>query len=156
MKVSQLCFATRLAASPAEAWSWMVSVAGIQSELWPLMRMTMPRGRRDLGIDQVVLGEPLFTSWILLFGVIPIDRSRLTLVGLDVGRGFDERSPMVTTALWRHERWIEPDRGGGGCTLHDRLTFAPRIGAMAPILRWFVGLLFRHRHRVLARRLGTS
>jgi ligand-binding SRPBCC domain-containing protein len=146
-----LSFESRLKASPQEAWSWATSVAGILAELRPLARMTLPRGVASILELDVPLGTPLARSWILLFGFLPLDRSDLTLVELDVGHGFVEESPMLGMRLWRHERRIAAVPGGS--TITDRLTFEPRFGG--PLVRWFVAALFRHRHRVLGRRLGT-
>ena len=149
-----LALATPLAVSRERAWDWITSVDGILAEMRPLMRMTIPRGVERIGLEDVRLGEPLFASWVLLFGVIPVDRSWLTLVELDPGHGFVERSPMLGMKLWQHERWIETVPGTPGCTLNDRLSFEPRFAG--PIVRWVVARFFRHRHAVLARRLGPE
>ena len=145
-----LSFESRLKASPEQAWSWATSVAGILAELRPLARMTVPRGLANIREVDVQLGQPLARSWILLFGVLPIDRIDLTPVELDVGHRFVEESPMLSMRFWRHERTIAPWPGGSSIT--DRLTFEPRLGG--PIVKWFIAALFRHRHRVLCRRLG--
>jgi len=70
-------------------------------------------------------GKPLFRSWILLFGIIPIDRSDLTLLRLEDGRGFVEQSPMLSMSLWRHVRTLEADGETNAVT--DELTFRPRL-----------------------------
>lgn len=151
MARSTLSFESRLRASPERAWSWATSAAGILGELRPLARMTLPRGVGSILDVDVELGRPLARSWVLLFGVLPIDRSDLTLVELEEGRRFLERSPMLSMHLWQHERTIDPLPGG--CRLTDRLTFEPRIGG--PLAKWLVTALFRHRHRVLRRELGA-
>lgn len=146
-----LSFESRLKASPAQAWSWATSVAGILAELRPVARMTVPRGLVSILDRDVQLGQPLARSWFLLFGFLPIDRSDLTLIEFESGHRFLEESPMLSMRLWRHERTIVPVPGG--CSLTDRLTFEPRIGG--PLVKWFIQALFRHRHRVLSRRLGA-
>ncbi|TMB59565.1 MAG: hypothetical protein E6J56_00050 [Deltaproteobacteria bacterium] len=80
---------------------------GISRELWPILRMTAPRGVKSIGDVPIEPGNPLFRSWILLFGLIPIDRSDLTLLSLDVGQRFVEQSPMLSMSLWRHVRTLE-------------------------------------------------
>ncbi|MEZ4223295.1 MAG: hypothetical protein R3B13_20285 [Polyangiaceae bacterium] len=120
---------------------------GLTREMRPLMRMTVPRGLHTLSPETVTLGAPLMRSWVLLFGVLPIDRSDLTLVELEPGRRFLERSPMLSMRLWQHERVIEPR--GDGCTLTDRLTFEPRFAT--PLVMRIVRAFFRHRHQVLRR-----
>lgn len=146
-----LSFESELLAPPERVWSWATSMTGILAELRPIARMTMPRGLASLLDVEVELGKPLARSWFLLFGFLPLDRSDLTLIELDEGRGFVEESPMLSMRLWRHERTIEPLAGGSRIT--DRLTFESRIAA--PLVEWFVAALFRHRHRVLRRELGA-
>ncbi len=146
-----LSFESELEAAPERVWSWATSVAGILAELSPLARMTTPPGLTSILDVDVELGKPLARSWVLLFGFLPLDRTDLTLVALDEGRGFVEQSPMLSMRLWRHERTIDPVAGGSRIT--DQLTFEPRFGA--PLVKWCVGVLFRHRHRVLRRELGT-
>ena len=84
---------------------------------------------------------------MLLFGVIPVDYDDLTLVAIEPGRRFLERSPMLSMREWQHERVLEPD--GTGTRVTDRLTFTPRLGLLKPLAVWIVGLLFRHRHKRL-------
>ena len=146
-----LTFESEVLASPEEAWAWVTSVAGILRELRPLARMTFPGGVDSILDVDAKLGTPLCRSWMLLGGVLPIDRSDLTLIELDEGRGFVERSPMLTMRLWEHARAIDPVAGGS--RISDRLTFEPRVGG--GLVRWFVTTLFRHRHRVLRRELGA-
>ena len=40
--------------------------------------------------------------------MIPIDYDDLTLVALEPGRGFHERSRMLSMRVWEHERTLEP------------------------------------------------
>lgn len=145
-----LSFSSTLAAAPEQVWRWITSVDGISKELWPLLKMTVPRGFVDITSVRVEPGKPLFRSWVLLFGIVPVDRSDLTLESLDTGRGFVEESPMLGMRLWRHERRLEPQPRG--TVLTDRLTFEPRVAA--PLVRWFIGSVFKHRHLVLQRALG--
>jgi ligand-binding SRPBCC domain-containing protein len=145
-----LRFRSELSASPERVWQWMTSAAGISRELWPILKMTMPRGLASIADLPVRPGERLFRSWFLLFGFLPIDRSDLTLTELDPGKGFVEESPMLSMKLWRHRRTLEPTAGGTALT--DHLTFEPRL-ARGPTAA-FVRALFIHRHAVLQRELG--
>jgi ligand-binding SRPBCC domain-containing protein len=139
-----------LAAPPEAVWARVSTFDGINDELRPLMRMTAPARVRALDPAEVVLGERIFRSWILLFGVIPIDYDDLSLIALEPGRGFHERSTMLSMRAWEHERWLEPD-GDGRCRLSDRLSFEPRVGFAGPVLERFIRVTFRHRHRRLRR-----
>ena len=142
--------ASRLESPAPAVWDRIASFEGVNDELRPLMRMTAPPDVRRLEPDQIVLGERICRSWVLLFGFLPFDYDDLVLVELEPGRGFHERSTMLSMRRWEHERWIEPD-GDGACTLHDRLTFTPRLPVpLAPVVR----AIFRHRHRRLRKRFG--
>jgi len=142
-------------AAPAPAvWAAAVSEEGINYELRPIMRMTMPAALRGRTIDDVPLGEPLGRSWILLFGVIPVDYDDLVLAERDPGRRFLERSTMLSMSLWQHERTVVPL--GAGCKVTDRLTFELRrplrwIPGSSRVAEGIVGRFFAHRHRRLAK-----
>jgi ligand-binding SRPBCC domain-containing protein len=141
--------------APAPAvWERVISPAGINDELAPWMRMTIPKGMGDLTPENVTLGERIGRSWILLFRFLPIDYDDITLVELEDGRRFLERSPMMSMRLWEHERTVEPD--GDRCTVTDRIRFQPKLGALArPMHRTFAAF-FRHRHRRLHRHFGGN
>jgi len=139
-------------ASPDVVWARVSTFEGINAELQPLMRMTAPASVRALEPADVVLGERMFRSWVLLFGVLPIDFDDLTLVELEPGRGFLERSRMLSMRVWEHERRLQPV--AGGCRIVDRLTFQPRLPGMGPLLERFIRLTFRHRHRRLRGQFG--
>jgi ligand-binding SRPBCC domain-containing protein len=151
---------TRLAAPAEEVWARAVTPEGINDELRPILRMTMPRAYRGKTIDDVKVGEPLGRSWIYLFRVLPVDYDNLTLAGLEPGRRFRERSTMLSMTLWQHEREVVPV-GEAECEVTDRLTFTLR-----PPMAWIPGMkrlaiatvrhLFAHRHRRLAERYGSS
>ena len=145
MSQVELTFRSDLRAPPERVWAWMTSVEGIARELWPVLKMTVPRSVRSLQDMPIEPGRPLFRSWILLFGVLPIDRSDLTLLQLEDGRGFVEQSPMLSMKLWRHERTL--DATGDRTTLTDKLTFTPRFATA--LTRWFIRMVFTHRHAVL-------
>lgn len=133
-------------------WSRAVSEPGINDELRPVLRMTMPAGLRGRTLDDVPVGTRLGRSWLLLGGLLAVDFDDLCLAEVEPGRRFLERSQTLAFAVWQHERVVEPE--GGGCRLTDRLGFELRAG-----LRWIpgastpaaaiVGALFDHRHRRL-------
>lgn len=112
----------------------------------PVLKMTFPKGKASILDFQVVPGKPLFRSWILLFGVLPIDRSDLTMLEVEQGR-FVEQSPMVSMRQWRHERVIIPTNDNEGALVIDTLEFSPRFAA--PLVGLFVKRFFEHRHSVL-------
>ena len=141
---------------PAKAmWKRATSPEGINDELRPWLRMTLPSNLRGTTIETAPLGEVAGRSWILLFGVLPVEYDDLRLVELEPGRRFLERSSMLTLRLWQHERVVEP-LSEGSCRITDRLGFELRAGlAWVPgagrLVRAIVGALFRHRHKRLSR-----
>ena len=139
-----------LAAAPAQVWAHATSLAGINAELAPLLKMTAPPGLATLEDVHVTLGQALGRSTLLLFGILPIDQLDVTLVELEPGRRFVERSPVRSMRLWQHERTVEPE--AGGCRLTDRLTFEPKLGG--PLVAAFLRRVFAHRHAYLRRTFG--
>ena len=150
---AEISIASRVEAPPEAVWDRVTTPEGINDEMRPWMRMTLPRGIERLDPAEIELGKPIGRSWILLFGFLPIDYDDITLVRLDVGRGFLERSRMLSQRSWEHERTLEP-AGERGCLVTDRVRWEPRLGLpgrpLRPLFRWF----FRHRHRRLRRRFG--
>jgi ligand-binding SRPBCC domain-containing protein len=142
-----------VAAPPDVVWARVSTFEGVNDELLPLMRMTAPAHVRALDPSQVVLGERIFRSWVLLFGVIPIDYDDLTLIALEPGSGFHERSRMLSMRVWEHKRTLEPT-GDAATRVSDRLSFEPRLPGSGPLLERFIRATFRHRHRRLRRRFG--
>src|SRR5512143_677123 len=141
-------FSSRLSAAPEEVWAHAMSIRGVNRELFPVARMTCPR---DLGRDltRLPLGRRAFRSWILAAGIVPIDYDDLTLVGLEPGRRFLERSSLWSQLECCHERSVEPAAGGSIVT--DRVRFVPRLPALAPLFLPVFRLSFRVRHWTLRR-----
>lgn len=146
MTTVRLTFETTLPASVQDVWSWSTSVRGIQSEMWPILKMTFPKGMTNIGKD-TALGTPLGRCHFLLLGMFPMDMSKLTFLELEPGRRFVEQSPLVSMKMWRHERVVTAV--GDGACVTDKLEFSPRFAT--PLVTWFVKLFFKHRHAVLAR-----
>lgn len=143
--------ASRLRAAPAAVWDRATSPEGINAELGPLLRMTVPRGVDSLDLRRLGPG-PLGRSWILLFGLIPFDYDQIGLERIEPERGFLERSTMLSQRLWEHERTLEAD--GEGTVIADRLAWEPRLPLPGGLLRPLIAATFRHRHRQLQRHFG--
>jgi hypothetical protein len=144
---AEVVSASDIPASQQAVWDRIASMEGINHELGPWMKMTSPRGA-ELSVDQVPLGRRWFRSWVLLFGVIPFDYDDLCVVRLDPGRGFLERSKMLSARVWEHERTLEP-LDAGGTRVTDRVRFEPRLPGTTRLHRAVVVATFRHRHRRL-------
>jgi ligand-binding SRPBCC domain-containing protein len=151
---AEVVVTSRLDASPAVVWDRVTTPAGINDEMRPYLRMTIPRGFERLDPARIELGETIGRSWILLFGLLPFDYDDLRLVRLDPGEGFLERSTMLSQPSWEHERTLRAVEGG--CEIADRVRWQPRLGLpgapLQPAIAWF----FRHRHRRLVRHFGGS
>lgn len=144
---------TVVPAPPERVWERVTTPEGINHEMGPWLRMTMPRALRDATIDDVPVGERAGRSWLLLGRVLPVDYDDLQLVELERGRRFLERSAMGSMRVWQHERIV--DRWpAGGSTVTDRIEFVPRalVGAIpgsSRLAERIVAAFFRHRHRRL-------
>jgi len=141
--------------APAGAvWERVITDEGINHELGPWLRMTMPPGLRGATIDDVAVGVPLGRSWLLALRVLPVDYDDLCLAELEPGTRFLERSSMLSMSLWQHERVVE-SLGGDTAQVTDRVRFELRslpgaIPGAARLAKWVVRRLFAHRHRRLA------
>lgn len=138
-----------VAAPSSVVWQRVVDPDGINHEMRPWMTMSMPRRVSGLSVEHIELGRPVGRAWLRLFGVIPFDFDHLTIVELEPGRRFLERSWMLSMRRWEHERTLTAVPGG--TRVHDRITFEPRlpVAAVAAILARVVDAFFNHRQRRL-------
>jgi len=125
-------------------WAHCSSMTGVSRELWPWLRMTYPDGAESLVPATFVSGKPLFRSTLLLCGLLPVDRTDLTIVELEPGRRFFERSAMASQRVWEHERLLEPVVEGTRVT--DRLRWRGRFSGATTAFALAVPPLFRWRH----------
>ncbi|RJQ76675.1 hypothetical protein D5S17_17585 [Pseudonocardiaceae bacterium YIM PH 21723] len=145
---------SRVLASATVVWQWVTTPEGINSELMPVLRMTMPAPMRGRTIDQMGAETHVGRSYFLLLGFLPFGYDDITLAEIGPGTRFLETSTVMSMRTWRHERTITPD--GDACEVHDQVTFEPRLRLpggeflIAAALR----ALFRHRHRRLFRRFA--
>lgn len=140
-------FISRLAADADTVWAHAVSPEGINHELGPWLRMTLPA--EGLDINTVQPGVPLGRSWLLLGGVLPVDYDDLCLAEIRP-LYFREVSTLLSQKHWQHERSVVPL--AQGCEVRDRLTFAPRLPGTGAISAAIVARVFRHRHARLRQR----
>ena len=95
-----------------EVWARVVTPAGINDELVPWMRMTVPRAWRGSSLADVEPGTKLGRSWILALGFVPVDYDDLGIAAIGE-RSFLEQSTMFSARSWQHERWVDPDPPDG-------------------------------------------
>ena len=145
---------TSLVPAPREAvWARVSTFDGVNHELGPLLRMTAPPGA-VIDPAAVPIGERWFRSRLLLFGALPVDYDDLTLIALEPGHRFHERSAMRAMRIWEHERTLAD--APGGTLVTDRLTFVPRVPVARGVQRALVAATFRRRHRRLAAWFGRG
>lgn len=142
-----------LDASTEKVWNRVTTPEGINDEMRPYLRMTLPAGVDGLDPESIELGKKIGRSWILLIGLIPFDYDDLVLVELEPGHRFLERSTMLSQRSWEHERTLEPT-AEGGCLITDRVRWQPRLGLPGRPLRPLISWFFRHRHKRLRRHFG--
>jgi hypothetical protein len=140
-----------LAIAPAEFWS-NVSLESVNWELAPFVRMTAPREWQDRPIPDWEVGRELFSSWILLFGMLPVDRHAFRLRAIGPGLEFHETSSSWTNRQWNHDREIRANQSG--CTVIDRVSYATRLPLLAPLAGSIYRLIFRSRHHRLRKKYG--
>ena len=125
-------------------WDRVTSLDGINFELMPLMAMRPPYS--GMSVATVEVGQPVGRFDVRLFGVLPFDYDDMTIIAMEPGRSFHERSTMRTARAWEHERTLT-SLDGGQTEIHDRLSFTPRVPGTGRIQAWIVARVFRHRHR---------
>lgn len=137
---------SNLKISPEDA-DGLLTMKGVNMELSPLLRMTAPSEWSSKPIFEWPTGKVLFSSWILLFGIIPIDRHTFFFQSIDRQRGFAEASSSLTNKLWQHRR--ELNRSGSSCRVTDTVEFQCRLPLLANVLAPVYRFIFRQRHQVL-------
>jgi ligand-binding SRPBCC domain-containing protein len=147
---------TCVAAEPEKVWQHATRMKTINREISPWLKMTYPAEARELALSDVSdrLGELLFSSWVLLFGIFPVERMLLQIGEVGPGHRFVEESRMLFMRRWRHERIVEP--AGGGTRITDRVTLEPRLPGVITVLAWLLGHFFAHRHRKLTAMFGAQ
>ncbi|MEE3852576.1 hypothetical protein VZC37_19705 [Gordonia sp. LSe1-13] len=137
--------------APAEAvWERVAGMDGINDELMPYMRMVLPWRHRGKTLSDIEVGMTVGKVPLLFGGILPLDYDDLTIVELEPGSGFREESSMASMKVWHHARRLTA-LSEQSTEVIDDLAFRPRLPLrpLTPVLVWFIGHLFRHRHRKL-------
>jgi ligand-binding SRPBCC domain-containing protein len=136
-------------ASVDDVWQLVTTQEGINLEMGPYVKMTMPKAFRGKSIADVSPGTHIGKSYLFLFGVVPFGYDDITVAQIDPGRMFREESTMTGMRTWIHHRTLEPSNGKTIVT--DEVTLAPQLPI--PGLKGLLGLIlaafFDHRHRRL-------
>ena len=148
---------SELRADPDEVWRWVTTPRGVNHELGPWVRMTVPTAWAGSSIADVSSGTRLGRSWLLFLGIVPFDFDDLYVAEV-APRRFLERSRLLSAPSWEHERSVVPTTLG--CRVHDEVRLVPHrwvhaIGLSRLQLR-LVGAIFTHRHRRLRVRFADE
>ncbi|AZZ36921.1 hypothetical protein CIK05_09000 [Bdellovibrio sp. qaytius] len=149
--MTQLRFESTVNASIDQVWQSITSLQGLTSEMMPLMRLTAPKGFKNL--SDIYPRQKDIKSYVLLFGVFPIDTTDLHLKSLTVHKGFIEESNMASMNYWRHERKLT-QLSASQVSIVDELTFEPR--RFTKISVYIIKKFFEHRHKNLKKLFEES
>lgn len=148
---------TAVVDAPAEAvWAWVTAQEGINDEMWPYLKMTMPRAFRSKSIGDVSPGTHIGKSFLLLFGILPFGYDDITITAIEPGRMFCEESAMAGMRTWIHRRTLAP-QNGRTTVVTDEITLAPVVAlpGLTRLLSAVLATFFRHRHRRLRHHFDT-
>lgn len=135
-------------------WARVTTPVGINHELGPWVRMTVPRGLKGATLDDVALGQKLGRSWILVC-FAPFEYDDLCLMEVEPRRRFLERSQMATLSPWIHERTLDDLADApGSCRVRDHVRgelrpWLRKVPGSARTANAVVRTLFTHRHKRL-------
>ncbi|MBI9075816.1 MAG: hypothetical protein JEZ02_10425 [Desulfatibacillum sp.] len=145
MKIEySFCVCSDLFADRDTLWQHSTDLALVNREFFPLLKMTYPENASELTPNTVTLGKRVFRSWILLFGIFPVEYDDIVLAEVNPGHGFCEKSSMLAQNLWQHQRTITDTPTGSRVT--DEITFIPRIPYTGYLQKPLFTLLFKYRH----------
>lgn len=105
--MTTLVAVTDVPAPSTAVWQRIVTGEGINHELMPVMRMTVPAQFQGLTIEQASQlnsQTEIGRSYLLLLGFLPFDYDNIVITEVEAGRRFVEQSTMVSMRSWRHER----------------------------------------------------
>ena len=129
-----------------------LTMAGVNSELSPLVKMTAPRSWANRSILEWPEQQHLFDSWILFLGMLPIDRHSFYFDSINPHEGFIEASSSTTNSRWCHQRRISPAQEG--CRVSDIVEYQSRLPLLGYLLKPIYRLVFWCRHRNLRSKYG--
>ncbi|EFV15029.1 hypothetical protein [Segniliparus rugosus] len=132
-----------------KVWALVTTQEGINHEMGPYLKMTMPKAFRGKSIADVAPGTHIGKSFLLLFGAVPFGFDDITVAQIEPGRMFREESAMTGMRTWVHHRTLEPD--GAKTIVTDAVTLAPHlpIPGLHKLLAKILSAFFAHRHRRL-------
>jgi hypothetical protein len=137
---------SELAVSSNELAHDTLNMSGVNYELGPLLKMSAPDIWQSKSITDWPTNQNLFTSNILLLGLIPIDRHYFNFKTID-SFGFKENSKSLMNSLWSHERLIKSV--GYGSVIKDVIIYESKLGILGNLFMPIYKAIFKHRHNRL-------
>lgn len=148
---------TTVVHAPAAAvWAWVTAQEGINYEIGPYLKMTMPQAFRGKSIGDVSPGTHVGKSFLLLFGILPFGYDDITITAIQPGRMFREESAMTGMRTWIHHRTLVP-QNDRTTMVTDEITLAPVVAVpgLTRLLSAVLATFFRYRHRRLRHHFAT-
>jgi len=130
----------------------LLAMDGVNYELMPVVKMTTPSDWASKPLELWPTGTELFSSVILLFGIIPVDLHKFKLSKVNKS-GFEERSSSITHKEWNHSRTIKSL--GSTCIVTDELEFVPKLSFLGGVMKPVYKAIFKHRHKRLEAKYGA-
>jgi hypothetical protein len=137
---------TQLAVSSSELAHDTLNMSGVNYELGPLLKMSAPDLWQSKSITEWPTNQNIFSSNILLLGLIPIDRHFFNFKTVD-SFGFKENSKSLMNSLWSHERLIKS--AGSGSVIKDVIIYQSKLGIVGNLFMPIYKAIFKHRHNRL-------
>ena len=134
---------TQLPVSSNELAHDTLKMSGVNYELGPLLKMSAPDFWQSKSITEWPTNQNLFSSNILLLGLIPIDRHFFNFKTID-SFGFKENSKSLMNSLWSHERLIKSV--GSGSVIKDVIIYKSKLGILGNLFMPIYKAIFKHRH----------
>ena len=122
------------------------TMKGVNFELFPLVKMTSTTRYSNTSILEWPKNQQVFTSILLLGGIVPIDYHNFTFVALE-SDGFEECSNTLMNKEWKHKRTIK-DFGGNALVI-DNVSYKSRIYFVGLLMKPIYKFIFKHRHKRL-------
>lgn len=142
---------TRLNVSLVSLTNDLLTMKGVNYELMPLIKMTAPFDWVEKPLYDWPIASPVFTSTLMLFGFLPVDRHKFKLLSTGAN-GFSECSSSISNHEWRHTRFISEE--GCSCIVKDTVSFEPKLTWSGRIMLPIYKRVFEHRHKRLKAKYG--
>ncbi|MCV7256866.1 SRPBCC family protein [Mycobacterium hackensackense] len=115
---------TEIRADVTTLWEYVIRPEGFAHELGPHLRMTIPAGFQGQP-SELSGGQVVGSSTVLLWGLIPIERARITILEIDPPHRIRELHTMVFFSRWQQTRELSPV-GPDRTRVTDTITYSLR------------------------------